>query len=242
MWGSVDAHRWAGVMVGLSLAGVAHAEGSEPTRVEYGAGPASRFAQWVLASGDNGGLPFIIVDKEDAEILVYDAGGHFMGEGAALLGLARGDESAPGVGDKALSAIRPAERTTPAGRFVASYGPAYGQQRALWIDYATAVSLHPVITSNPKERRPQRLQTPSAEDNRITYGCINVSSSFYREVVTEALRERGIVYVLPETLPLEAVFPAYQLWAQSRPASLDSGSPAARDQVGEVATDAAAVR
>jgi hypothetical protein len=181
---------------------------------------ATQLARWVLASDDNRGLPFVIIDKVAAEVFVFDADGQLQGAAAALLGVARGDDSVPGIGDRKLAAIRPEERTTPAGRFLSSFGPAPGQRDVFWVDYATAISLHPVVTSNRKEHRLRRLQTPSPEDNRITFGCINVAAAFYDEVVRKTFnRKRGVVYILPETRPLDEVFPRFRLqaWASSAP-------------------------
>jgi len=171
----------------------------------------TQLADWVAASGDNRDLPFAIVDKTEAQVFVFAPDGRLLGASPALVGFARGDDSAPGVGDRELSDIRPEERTTPAGRFVAAYGPAKGRDRVLWVDYATAVSLHEVVTSNRRERRLQRLRSPTPEDNRITYGCINVSSGFYRTVVRPTFEATGgVFYVLPETRPLEEAFPTYR--------------------------------
>jgi len=170
---------------------------------------------WVVASGDNGGLPFIVIDKTAADVFVFDAQSHFVGTTPALLGSAPGDESDPGVGDRELSAIAPDKRTTPAGRFVASFGPAEGYRQVLWVDFETAVSIHPVVTTNKKEHRLQRLKSPTAEDNRITYGCINVSADFYENVVRPIFTDtKGIVYILPETKPVNEVFLAYRAPAQ----------------------------
>jgi hypothetical protein len=176
---------------------------------------AAQLARWVLASGDNGGLPFIIIDKIAAEVMVFGPEGELRGATPALLGFARGDKSVPGIGDRDLEAIRPGERTTPAGRFLSSFGPSYGNADVFWVDYATAISLHAAPTSNPKERRLHRLRTPSPADNRITYGCINVSSAFYKGVVRPTFTgTKGVVYILPEKRPLDEVFPTFAL--QSR--------------------------
>jgi hypothetical protein len=141
-------------------------------------------ADWVVDSGDNLGLPFVIVDKTDAKVFVFYADGRLRGAAPALLGLAKGDYSIPGIGDRKLSAIRPEERTTPAGRFVASRGRNFNGKDVLWVDYANAVSLHRVVTTNPAERRLQRLATPTPLDNRISFGCINVPARFFDDVVT----------------------------------------------------------
>ena len=167
---------------------------------EHNSRDAQLVADWVVDSGDNHGMPFAIVDKVDAKVFVFDADGQLRGAAPALLGFARGDDSIPGIGDRKLSDIRPEERTTPAGRFVASLGFNFNGKDVLWVDYDGAVSLHRVITTNPKERRLERLATPTPLDNRISYGCINVPEKFYNNVVSPAFTGTyGIVYVLPDT-------------------------------------------
>lgn len=169
---------------------------------------ARRAAAWVVGSADNHGMPFAIVDKVAAKVFVLDAGGRLQGASPVLLGLARGDRSAPGIGERKLSQIRPEERTTPAGRFVASLGNDLGEKDILWVDYEDAISMHRVITGNPHDRRLQRLASPSILDNRITYGCINVPVKFYEGVVKPAFTgTSGVVYILPEIEPLGAFFP-----------------------------------
>ncbi len=158
-----------------------------------------READWVVESGDNRSMPFVIIDKAEAKVFVFYASGRLRGAARALLGLARGDLSVPGIGDRALSSIRPDERTTPAGRFVAALGRNLHGEEILWVDYDAAISLHRVITSNVKEHRAQRLASSTSLDKRITYGCINVSVVFYETVISPAFTGTdGIVYVLPE--------------------------------------------
>ena len=160
---------------------------------------ARREAEWVVDSGDNRSLPFVIIDKTEAKVFVFYADGRLRGAARALLGLALGDASVPGIGNRTLSSIRPDERTTPAGRFVAALGRNLHGEEILWVDYDTAISLHRIITSNVKEHRAQRLASSTAPDKRITYGCINVSVDFYERVVSPAFTgTNGIVYVLPE--------------------------------------------
>ena len=172
---------------------------------------ASRVINWVLASRDNGELPFIVIDKVGAEMFVFDAVGQSMGHAPVLVGITKGDDSSPGVGDRELSHIPVAQRTTPAGRFVAKFGRASGHESVLWVDYGDAISLHPVITSNPKEHRLKRLNSPTSADNRITFGCINVPKAFYRNVVRPLfLKTGGVVYILPEIRSLNEAFPAGQ--------------------------------
>lgn len=166
-----------------------------------------QIVNWVIDTNDNHGLPFVIVDKKGAEVLVFDNHARILGVTAALLGLARGDDSAPGIGNQKLSDIRPEERTTQAGRFVAALGPSLDKRDVLWVDYSTALALHRIPAVNTDEGRLQRLATTSPRDNRITFGCINVPAHFYDSVVHPAFTGTdGIVYILPEIKSIGEVF------------------------------------
>ncbi|RZJ00483.1 MAG: L,D-transpeptidase [Brevundimonas sp.] len=177
----------------------------EPAAV---ASPAvDEIRRWIGETADNQGLPFLIVDKVHAQVLAFDPEGHMLGAAPVLLGLGHGDVSPPGVGDRPLAAIGPEDRITPAGRFVASMGENLGGKGILWIDYDAALSLHPVITTRPVDRRLQRLATVTPQDNRISYGCVNVPRSFFYEIVQPAFTGTvGIVYILPESRSLADVF------------------------------------
>ena len=169
-------------------------------------GDARRVADWVVVSRDNQGLPFVIIDKLRAKVFVFDNLGRLRGASLALLGRARGDDSAPGVGARKLHSIRPEERTTPAGRFVASIGRDF-QHDVLWIDYGASNSLHRVVTGDPGDHRQQRLATSSTRDKRISYGCVNVPARFYDDVVLPTLgKTDSIVYILPEVKTIREVF------------------------------------
>lgn len=171
---------------------------------------ARHVADWVVDSGDNLNMPFMIVDKVDARVFAFTADGHLIGSSAALLGAARGDDSAPGIGSKKMATIRHEERTTPAGRFVATLGRNARGVEILWVDYDNAISLHRVVTSKPEERRLQRLATPTPLDNRISYGCINVPVKYFENVVRPVFAgANGIVYVLPETRSIQNEFGLY---------------------------------
>lgn len=168
---------------------------------------AAELFDWVIRSRDNAGLPFMIIDKRRAHLWVFDRSGQSRGAAPVLLGSARGDHTVPGIGDKQLSDIRPEERTTPAGRFLAEVGMNARGEDVVWVDYDAAVSMHRVLTTNPRERRPQRLGTSTPDDNRVSFGCINVPKAFYETVVSATVNGgNSIVYVLPESLPLRTVF------------------------------------
>lgn len=188
---------------------------------------AHHVADWIVDSNDNRNLPFLVVDKKNARAFMFDADGRIKGAAPVLLGSAKGDDSVPGIGDRKLAAILPSERTTPAGRFVANLDRDIHGTEILWIDYDAAISLHRVITSNPEERRAQRLSSLTADDNRISFGCINVPAAFYEHVVSPAFRKQnGIVYVLPETRSLSETFGSYDVGLQARQPILPSRAQA----------------
>ncbi len=171
---------------------------------------ARYIADWIGATQDTRGLPFVIVDKKSAQIMVFNAEGRLVGQSAALLGLAYGDEGVPGIGQRKLADIRPHERTTPAGRFMSVPGRNLQGESVVWVDYGAGIAIHRVRTSNPQERRPQRLASPGVDDNRISLGCVVVSLPFFENVVEATMgHSRGVVYVLPETRPVEAMFPSH---------------------------------
>jgi hypothetical protein len=176
---------------------------------------ATRVADWVAASGDNRALPYAIVDKINGALFLFDAKGKPLDQVPVLVGIATGDEATPGVGSKKLSEIGPAEKTTPAGRFLAKFGLAFRKERILWVDYATSVALHPIPADVGKaEQRRERMLSPEPEDNRITFGCINVPKAFYGKFLRPRFqRKGGYVYVLPDTKPLEEVFPRLRVQA-----------------------------
>ena len=187
------------------------AAAAEAKRADFGRERPSRdarqVANWVLASGDHKASSFVIVDKARARVYVFEPNGRLRGAAPVLLGLAKGDDSAPGIGEKKLSDIPPEERTTPAGRFVAEPGINAKGDDIVWVDYDAAVSMHRVLTTNPVERRLQRLLSRTPSDNRISFGCMNLPVKFYEKVLSPTVKKgETIVYVLPETRPASSVF------------------------------------
>ena len=166
-------------------------------------------AGWVVASNDAQGYPFAIMDKDSAQILVFGGDGRLRGAAPGLFGSAVGDHTAPGVAGLALREIPGRDRTTPAGRFIGGYGPSIDAGRVLWVDYESAVSIHPTATGVPAERRPERLASATPDDNRVTHGCINVEPGFYEHVISPTFEKDKMFYILPDTQSLEETFPEF---------------------------------
>lgn len=200
-------------------------------RLDFHGEPASRaterLARWVVDAADNGPLSFAILDKRNAKVYVFEPGGRLRGASPVLLGYAAGDDSVTGIGKKAIADVRPQERTTPAGRFVAKPGRNANQEDVLWVDYDAAVSMHRVRLNNPAERRAERLASKTAADNRISYGCINMPPAFFEQTLWPSFRQQGgVVYVLPEVKTLAQVFPA--LAGNGHPATTTVAAAGAR--------------
>ena len=179
---------------------------------EVASAEARHIASWAMHSGDPGPRGVVLVDTRNAKVFVFDAQGELRGAAPALLGSAIGDHTVPGVGDKPVAQVRPEERTTPAGRFVAEPGLNASGEDVVWVDYDAAVSMHRVRPHVKAERRLERLASATPADNRISYGCINLPVSFYEKVLSPLVRSTGaVIYVLPETRSAADLFGAYEV-------------------------------
>jgi hypothetical protein len=176
---------------------------SEDTR--YAAGQ-------VLASADHRHRPFAIVDKREARMYLFDAAGRLLGASPVLIGLATGDSASPDLSRRAPASLAPHERNTPAGRFDTQPGHNDKGEPIVWVDYAASLAIHRLRPAAAAERRPERLASPVAEDHRISFGCIVAPVAFYESQVEPLLgRQRGVVYVLPESRPVQAMFGAFDM-------------------------------
>ena len=190
-------HR-AVVAVALVAPGVAVGQISAPE--------AAQMSAWVRTTGDHAGQPFAIIDKRNARLFIFDENAVLRGASPVLLGLASGDDSVPGIGERKIADIRPEERTTPAGRFQSEPGRNIAGEDIVWIDYDAAVSLHRVRNGKAADRRLERLKTPTSLDNRISYGCVNVPTQFYDAWIKPSLGTKpGVIYVIPETRSLASL-------------------------------------
>ena len=168
---------------------------------------ARRLADWIALHDDSKSATFIVIDKRSALLYLFNGHAQLLATSPVLLGSALGDDTVPGIGDRPIALVRPEERTTPAGRFVAERGRNARGEDVVWVDYDAAVSMHRVVTSNAAERRLERLASPTASDNRISYGCINLPVAFYESHVKPAFASQsGVVYILPEKATIEQVF------------------------------------
>ena len=183
---------------GESWSALATVEASEDARyVEH----------WIHEKGDDHGRPFVIVDKKAARIYVFGAGGTLVGMSSTLLGQSRGDVPVPGAGQKNPSDLLPDERKTPAGRFESQPGRNLHGEPVVWVDYDTGIAIHRVRPGYSQARRETSLATEDPNNKRLSLGCVVVPEQFFLSVVLPTLGHvHGTVYVLPEDVPVQAMF------------------------------------
>ncbi|ASQ90737.1 hypothetical protein CHL67_07185 [Prosthecochloris sp. GSB1] len=159
--------------------------------------------RWIEKERDNRKLPFAIIDKKNAHIYVFDDKGKIIDTGPVLLGIAKNDQIDPKTLKKPLSSIGKEDRVTPSGRFQSVIGPDHRGKQVLWVDPQFAIALHPVVNV-PGQNRFTRIESSSADDNRITWGCINVPVPLFKKVITPLFKPKsGFVYILPESDSVE---------------------------------------
>lgn len=169
-------------------------------------------ANWVATTRDNGQHAFIVIDKKAARVHVFSPDAKLQDSAPVLLGEAPGDEILPGTAEKEPAELRPEEKTTPAGRYEAIAGVNADDEDVIWVDHDAAISMHRVRHGTPEEHRAERLASATSEDNRISFGCINVPVAFYESVAKPAVTQYGaIIYVLPEQKTVQEVFGAYDV-------------------------------
>jgi hypothetical protein len=168
----------------------------------------ARFAATqVMQTGDHRDHPFAIVDKREAHLYLFDTAGSLVAATPVLIGLTAGDAAAADIARRTPASLAPQDRTTPAGRFESQPGHNDKGEAIVWLDYAASLALHRLRPAPAIERRPERMASATAADHRISLGCIVVPVAFYDAFIAPSLgQRRGVVYVLPETQPVQAIF------------------------------------
>jgi hypothetical protein len=168
---------------------------------------ARRMADWIVARHDNGKLPFMVLDKRDARLYVFEPSGELVDHTPVLLGSSHGDDTFPGIGDVPISKVKPYQRTTAAGRFVTKPGLDADRTDVVWLDYDAALAMHRVINKVKSEHRLQRIASPNPAVRRISWGCINIPIAFFDRHISPVFgKQSGVAYVIPERKTFAEVF------------------------------------
>ena len=142
---------------------------------------------------------FMVADKPNGMLHVFKEDGSHAISDATLYGKDAGDVLGK------VSSLEGGPKITPAGKFTMKESPAdYAGKTSLILveskDYSGYIAVHAADVSTPSERRLARLETPTAEDNRISYGCINTKhETFINEIKPNiASLDGGLIFVLPD--------------------------------------------
>lgn len=195
-------------LVALEFSGIQTAPPvpAPPGRLQAAPSEVQSVVQWVATSHDNAGLPFLVVDKVNARAYAFTPAAQLKATAPVLLGRGRGDVMLV-PNDAPMSAIPPEKRITPAGRYKSWLVKDSHGVQVLSIDYDAAISMHIVVPGTPAEKRAARLASVTADDNRVSFGCINVPPGFFTQVVgPDFTPAKGIVYILPETRSAAELF------------------------------------
>lgn len=165
--------------------------------------PAADLVRWVTRTGNHAGRPYVVVDKQQARVWVFDAQHRPLASTAALLGLTAGDHEAPDIHSRDVRHLDRRWRVTPAGRFVTEPGYNLQGEHVLWLDYEAGLAMHRLRPGLAQAARLQRLAAEVASAQRVSMGCVVLPVAFYEGVIQPLLgRQAGVVYVLPEHTPL----------------------------------------
>jgi hypothetical protein len=185
----------------------------EKPRADFGlvkpSATAATVADWVTGTNDAKGKPNILIDKASATAYVFDPAGKLLGATPVLMGQnSKADVLPVSALSKTVEQTTLAEKVTPAGRFEGKIEPdaEYGSRFTFLNLVNSVLAMHRTYLATASERRQQRLDTPTAADNYISYGCINVDKGFYDKFIAPNFKNGGVMYITPMTQSLETTF------------------------------------
>ena len=142
---------------------------------------------------------FMVADKPNGMLHIFKEDGSHALSDATLYGKDKGDVL------EAKSSLEGGAKITPAGKFTMKESPSdYAGKTSLILlesqDYSGFIAVHAADVSTPSERRLERLETPTTEDNRISYGCINTKHETFINEIKPHISELdgGLIFILPD--------------------------------------------
>ncbi|MFH1201167.1 MAG: L,D-transpeptidase family protein [bacterium] len=142
---------------------------------------------------------YVIIDKPTATMYVIGQDKKLRGSFPVLLGKTKGEmpnKADPDSDDAG------AQATTPAGKYKLSYKKIATSDfleykgKIFSIYGSDDLGLH---MTYPKEhkKRTEALNTPTTDDNRMTYGCINVSEENFQKYLI-SINENALLFITPD--------------------------------------------
>jgi hypothetical protein len=182
---------------------------------------AGQLLHWIAHTGNNAGRPYVVVDKRQAQVWVFDAQHRGLASSAALLGLTPGDHEVADIHRRDVATLSREARITPAGRFATEPGVNLQGEDVVWLDYAAGLAMHRVRPGLAQTARLRLLAAQVASAQRVSMGCVVLPVAFYEKVIRPLLgRQTGWVYVLPEHGALQPWLARWQQPTRSANAAL----------------------
>jgi hypothetical protein len=143
---------------------------------------------------------FMVADKPNGMLHIFKEDGSHALSDPTLYGKDKGDVM------EAVSSLEGGAKITPAGKFtLKTMKSEYAGKQMLVLveskDSTGYIAIHAADVSTPSENRLGRLDTPTAEDNRVSYGCINTKHDTFVDKIVPNIDslDGGLIFVLPET-------------------------------------------
>jgi len=176
---------------------------------------AQRVYETMAPVATQNGKSFFIADKPNGMIHAFAADGSYMASAPSLYGKAAGDVLSRSSSKKSIDEMTDADKVTPAGTFKmrAAERSEYTGGYVLFFDDpktgiavgaeaggTAIVAVHSVYNETASENREGRLDTDTANDNKISFGCINTSEEFFVDKVRPNIEsfDGGMVFVMPD--------------------------------------------
>ena len=151
---------------------------------------------------------YVIIDKPDATLSIIGADKKLIGQMPVLLGQTKGET--PNMADPYSDVA--VQATTPAGKYTMGK---FGIIKEDFIAYkgkvfsiygSGALALH--ITYPPeKEKRTEALNTSTPDDNRLSWGCINISEEMWAKYIEGNIKDRGTCLFITPDNPITSLNP-----------------------------------
>lgn len=150
---------------------------------------------------------YVIVDKPSATLYMIGADKKLIGQMPVLLGQTKGET--PNMSDPESDTA--VQATTPAGKY--TMGTIIGEEdlitykgKVFSLCGSDALALH--ITYPPeKEKRTEALNTPTPEDNRLSWGCLNISEEMWAKYIEGNIENRGTYMFITPDNPIMSLNP-----------------------------------
>jgi 5'-deoxynucleotidase YfbR-like HD superfamily hydrolase len=150
---------------------------------------------------------YVIVDKPSATLFIIGADKKLIGQMPVLLGQTKGET--PNMSDAESDTA--VQATTPSGKYTLLR--LAGEEdlitykgKVFSLCGSDALALH--ITYPPeKEKRTEALNTPTPEDNRMSWGCINISEEMWGKYIEGNIEARGAYMFITPDNPIMSLNP-----------------------------------